>query len=163
MSWSPATDQRGNPRPSGPLPDIGAVEAGSLLLRMLPDSDHDGIPDLLEGPDGPYPHLLVGVNDRATDTDGDGSTDAEEIGNMTDLFDSNDYFRILSFVLAPDFDPLTNPLVSITFTSFPGFDYEAESSQNLESSSPVAGFTFTADEFTETIQVLLKLGSKSFG
>lgn len=163
LGTTPLTDQRGNPRPSGPLPDLGAVEAGSLLLGMLADSDNDDIPDVMEGPDGPYPYLTVGIDDSLVDTDGDGSTDAEEIANMTDPNDASDSFRVLGFALAPGFDPLSNPLVSITFSSFPGLDYEAETDNALGTFEPVSGSLLTADDFTETVELLLEPGTKSFG
>ena len=99
---------------------------------LLTDTDGDGLSDGDE------------VNNRHTnplvvDTDGDGSTDAEEIANMTDLNDAGDYFRVLGFALAAGFDPLTNPMVSITFSSFPGLAYEAETDNALGTFEPVPG------------------------
>jgi len=155
-------DQRGNPRPRGPLPDIGAVEAGSLVAGMLADTDNDGIPDVMEGPGGPYPHLTVGINDSGVDTDGDGSTDAAEIGNMTDLNNSVDSFRVLNFALAPGFNALTNPMVSITFSSFPGLNYEVETDNALGTFEPVPGTLLMANGFTQTLIVPLEPGLKSF-
>ena len=67
------TDQRTAPRITGPLPDIGAVEAFPFSTLTRVDSDSDGIDDRLEPA---YPQLTVGVNDSALDTDGDGSSDA---------------------------------------------------------------------------------------
>ncbi|MBK8039655.1 MAG: hypothetical protein IPK22_21370 [Verrucomicrobiaceae bacterium] len=155
-------DQRGNPRPSGPLPDIGAVEAGSLVSGMLADTDNDGIPDVMEGPGSPYPHLTLGINDSAVDTDGDGSTDAAEIGNMTDLNNAGDSFRVLNFALMPGFNALTNPLVSITFTSFPGLNYEVETDNALGTFEPVVGTLLPANGFTQTLIVPLEPGQRSF-
>lgn len=156
------TDQRGNPRPRGPLPDIGAVEAGSLLSGVLADTDNDGIPDVMEGSGSPYPHLTVGINDSGVDTDGDGSTDAAEIGNMTDLNNAGDSFRVLNFALAPGFNPLTNPLVSITFRSFPGLNYEVETDNAMGTFEPVPGTLLPANGFTQTMIVLLEPGLRSF-
>lgn len=152
---TPGTDQRGNARPTGPLPDIGAVEAGSLLLGSLPDTDNDDIPDLLEGPGGPYPHLLVGTDDSGLDFDGDGRSDAQELADMTDLFDGNDQFRILGISPTPAFDAQTNPLVAVTLSTFPGLRYSFESDVTLQNFQPLPGTAFTADDFTATVELHL--------
>ena len=68
LATTPANDQRGMLRPAGPRPDIGAVETFDFLSANLADSDHDGIPDLLEPA---YGHM-VGSDDSQADMDGDG-------------------------------------------------------------------------------------------
>ena len=131
---TPATDQLGDARPRGPLPDLGAVEAFPFSSIALVDTDGDLIDDRLE----PAYHLTVGVNDSGVDSDGDGSSDAEELANMTDLLDANSFLKIISFTPAAGFDPVTNPLFDITFTSFPGLSYSLECDGNLDFSSPQA-------------------------
>ncbi|MDG2124544.1 MAG: choice-of-anchor Q domain-containing protein, partial [Verrucomicrobiales bacterium] len=69
---TPATDQLGHPRPSGALPDIGAVEALPLGGIGLASADGDTIPDILEGPDTAYPHLDPLRDDSTIDSDADG-------------------------------------------------------------------------------------------
>jgi hypothetical protein len=152
------TDQIGNPRPSGALPDIGAVEALPLAALGLASTDGDTIPDLLEGPDSSYPHLDPGTDDSALDTDGDGSTDAEEIANMTNLFDPQDFFRIFSFTKAAGFDPLTKPVFDITLSTFPGLDYQFEHQSDLSSPFVELGTPTTATDFMTTFQVTLDTG-----
>ena len=132
LSGSPATDQLGNPRPNGPLPDIGAVEAIAFATLGLADGDGDGMADLLESTYG----MTIGVNDSGTDSDGDGSSDVDEIGNMTDPDDASDFLRILSFVPAPGFHPVTNRSFLVTFPSFPGLSYSVESDLNLDFDGP---------------------------
>lgn len=149
------TDQRTAPRITGPLPDIGAVEAFPFSTLTRVDSDSDGIDDRLELA---YPQLTVGVNDSALDTDGDGSSDAEELNNMTNPNDGTDYFRILSFAPAEDFDPDSNPLFDISFKTFPGLRYELEESQALGAFTPVPASRVTAAGPIRETQVLLSPG-----
>ncbi len=131
---TPPADQLGDARPRGPLPDLGAVEAFPFSSLALADSDGDLIDDRLE----PAYHLTVGVNDSGVDSDGDSSSDAEELANMTDSLDANSFLKIISFTPAAGFDPATNPLFDITFTSFPGLSYSLECDRNLDFSSPQA-------------------------
>jgi hypothetical protein len=156
---NPNTDQRGALRPNGLLPDIGAVEAYAFSLLPLIDTDGDGIDDRLEGPDGCYPHLTIGINDSALDTDGDGRSDAAEIADMTNLYDPTDFFRILSFTPAPGFDPVNNPLFTITLKTFPGLEYEIEENPFLNGPfTPLPGTWLTAGEHTTTIDIFLTPG-----
>lgn len=162
LSTSLLTDQRGNSRPNGPLPDIGAVEAGPFFLGPpLADTDNDGIPDILEGPGGPYPHLAVGTDDHDVDSDGDGSTDAQEIANMTDLFDIRDSLRIVSFTRAPGFSP-SNPVYEITWATFPGLSYSLECETGLGFGGGALLGPFTASGFTHTATILLDNGGRDF-
>jgi hypothetical protein len=151
----PATDQRGNSRPSGPLPDIGAVEAFPFSTLALVDSDDDGIDDRIEPA---YARFTVGVNDSALDSDGDGSPDSEEFANMTDPDDANDRLRVVSFAQAAGFDPVSNPLFVVTFATFPGLNYELESSATLQDFQVVPGSSFTADDFISTAAIALPPG-----
>jgi hypothetical protein len=61
------------------------------------------------------------------DSDGDGAPDADELADMTNPFDGNDRFRIISLVPVPDFDITTNRKVVVTVRTFPGFRYQFES------------------------------------
>lgn len=148
-------DQRDAPRVNGPFPDLGAAESFAFSLLELEDSDNDGIDDRLEPA---YPGLTVGVDDSAVDSDGDGSTDAEELRNMTDPDDSTDFFRILSFTPATGFDPGTNPLFDITFNTFPGLFYHLEENQTLEEFEFLPGSRLLATGTSHSMQVLLDSG-----
>lgn len=157
LEGAAATDQLGNPRPGGPLPDIGAVEAVAFATLGLADSDSDGIPDLLE----PALGLTVGVDDSATDSDGDGSTDADEIGNMTDPADSSSYLRILAFEQGPAFDPETHPVFNLAFPTFPGLSYSVEADQTLDFAGADHAIlipSFVASGFSAEFEVVLRPG-----
>ncbi|MEP4079831.1 choice-of-anchor Q domain-containing protein [Haloferula sp.] len=149
-------DQIGNPRPSGPLPDLGAVEAIALGTLGLPSADGDDIPDQLEGPGTAYPHLDPLADDSAVDTDGDGHTDADEIANMTNPLDPGDKFRILSLVPAPGFHPLSNPVFDVTWSCFPGLSYSLENSSSLTFGGPPLFGPATAADFTHSETITLQ-------
>jgi|GEM_PF-2669777 len=142
LAATPAADQRGGVRPAGPLPDLGAVEAFPFSTVPLVDTDLDGIDDRLE----PAYGLVVGVDDRASDQDGDGSPDHEELASMTDPEDPGDFFRILSFATAPDYHPVTNPSFVLRFASFPGLTYEIRESADASSFQLLLA-PFPADDF----------------
>lgn len=129
---TPATDQRGEPRVGGQFPDIGAMEAFAFSLLPLVDVDGDGIDDRLE----PAYGFVVGVDESAVDSDGDGATDAVEISNMTDPQNPASRFEITSVVLAADQPENGEPLFDIEFTSFPGLTYRVEVSAEATFSSP---------------------------
>lgn len=121
-------DQRGSARLSGAFPDIGAVEAFPFSLVPLVDTaDGDGIDDRLEA--GFFGDTVTA--DASTDTDGDGSSDLEEIANMTNPLDGSDFFRILAITPAEGFDPASNPLFEVAVKTFPGLDYEFELDDSL--------------------------------
>ncbi len=125
-----AIDQRGIARsPVLPVSDLGAVEFFPLGPLLLPSFDGDTIPDLLEA-FGVYPQLSVEVNDSALDTDGDGMTDALEIGDSTDPLDSKSYFRITHFAITAM--TLGSTSTELDFTSVPGLSYQAEVSATLD-------------------------------
>lgn len=154
----PATDQCGRPRPVGPLPDIGAVEAVAFSSFALADTDGDGIPDLLEPGFG----LLVGHNDAAADSDRDGVSDAAELADMSDPSDPRSFLRITSIQPAAGFDPVTNPVFTVQFPSFPGLVYRLEAEQHLQF-SPGGDVrelvpAFTATGHTASVEVLLRPG-----
>jgi|GEM_PF-796670 len=148
------TDQRGAPRPSGPLPDLGAVEAFAFSTLPLIDTDNDGIDDRLE----PAYGLVVGNDDRAVDSDGDGSPDWAELFNMTNPTDAADYFHILSLALAAGFDATLNPVFDVTFRSFPGLRYELETGPTPQSFVTLTNSQVIADNHTQTRQVVLNPG-----
>lgn len=156
LAESPLADQRGTWRPVGPLPDIGAVEAFAFSSIPIVDTDADGIDDRLE----PAYGLVVGTDDSGCDTDGDGSCDAEELENMTDPANPASLLRILSFKPAPGFEPATNPLFDVLFTSFPGLSYTLECSENAWFDGPSLRTSplGMADDSTQAIRVLLHSG-----
>ncbi len=152
LGATPALDQLGRPRPIGPLPDMGAVEGFPFSTLPLVDTDDDGIDDRLEPA---FPQFTVGVDDSALDTDGDGSPDAEELANMTDLLDPDDYLQLLSMIRDPDFHPITNPGFTVTMTTFPGLSYQLDSSSNLTDFQMIPGTAFIADDFTAAFEITL--------
>lgn len=156
LATTPTTDQIGHSRPSGPLPDIGAVEAFPFSSITLIDIDDDGIDDRLE----PCYQMTVGIGDSARDTDGDGSTDAEEIANMTDLNNASSSLRILSLVPAVDFNEVSNRIFDVTFNSFPGLSYSVECDPGLDFHHPEARISPSsiAEDFTQTRRVTLLPG-----
>jgi hypothetical protein len=132
------------------------VEAVPIGTLALPDSDGDGIPDILEGPGGPYPHLTVGLNDSEADTDGDGSRDGEEIAAMTDPYNPSDKFQILSFHPAPDFDSESNPQFELTISTFPGLKYRLGRTNGLDAAfAPHGDSPVTATAYETTFSVTL--------
>ena len=133
------------------------MEAIAFANLALEDDDLDGIPDIVE----PALGLVVGVDDSAVDSDGDGSSDADEIGNMTDPQDPTDYFRIGNFSPAPGYDPETNPVFTLGFPTFPGLEYSIEADQNLDYTGPdfsVLLAPFTATGYETEVEVTLRLG-----
>ena len=148
-------DQRDAPRISGPFPDLGAVEAFPFSSLALLDTDGDGIDDRLEPA---YPEMTVGTDDSALDSDGDGSSDAEELGNMTDPSNGNDNFRILTFVPASGFDSGSNPLFDVTYKTFPGLYYALDGSPSLAGFEYIPGSGVIASGVSHQTQVLLDPG-----
>lgn len=153
---TPSSDQLGHPRPTGPLPDIGAVEAFPFSSLPLIDSDHDGIDDRLE----PAYGLTVGINDNSKDSDGDGSTDAQEIANMTNPFDANSSLKITSFhelPATPEQIATANRTFHVEFTSFPGLSYSLQCDQNLDFSGSEARTIplGNATDFTDSADAVL--------
>lgn len=152
-------DQRGAVRPNGPLPDIGAVEAFPFSSLALVDSDSDGVDDRIEES---YARFTVGVDDSALDSDGDGSTDAQELANMTDPDNAMDLLRIISFAPAAGFLYPSNMVFDVVWSTFPGLDYAVEYDDNLDFSGGLSFGTNTANGFTSTLTVTLSSSGKDF-
>ncbi len=148
---TPITDQRGAPRVTDAAPDLGTVEQYFIAAPPLVDTDNDGMDDNLE----PLYGFVVGILDGHLDSDGDNSSNAAELGNRTDPHDSSDYFRILSLTPAAGFDPMTNPVFDITWSTFPGLSYMLECDQGLDFSAPGTLGPYTSDSFTETVTITL--------
>ena len=129
---TPTTDQRDAPRPNGPLPDIGAAEAFAFSTLTRVDTDNDGVDDRLE----PGLGLTVGTDDSASDQDGDGQTDAQELAAMTDWSDPNSVFKISSTTETGVEEGTGNPILTITFPCFPGLTYFVDADENLDFASP---------------------------
>lgn len=149
---TPPTDQTGAPRPCGPRPDLGAVEARRLCAAGVLDADHDGIDDRLEPA---FAALAVGRDDSGADGDGDGSPDAEEISNMTDPADAADFLRITGFAAQGEGSGFV-----VEFPTFPGLTYTIEADQDCGFAGPSVRVleTFTADGFTAARVVTLAAG-----
>ncbi|MCF7731522.1 MAG: thrombospondin type 3 repeat-containing protein [Akkermansiaceae bacterium] len=155
LTTTPPTDQRGNLRPAGPRPDIGAVEAFPFSTLLLVDSDNDGIDDRIEPA---YPQLTVGTDDSALDSDGDGSPDGEELANMTDPLDGSDKFRTMAFAPAAGFNIVSQRVFRITLATFPGLGYDFESSATLNGFEVIPDSSFIATGFITTVDVTLPPG-----
>ncbi|MFV1994437.1 MAG: choice-of-anchor Q domain-containing protein [Verrucomicrobiales bacterium] len=148
-----ALDQRGSARLSGPFPDLGAVEAFALSTAPpgFIDTDSDGIDDRLE----PAYGFVVGDDNSSADSDNDGSTDAEELQNMTDPLDGSDFLRILGMSFGAGFNAQTNRVFDITWKSFPGLNYTIESNTALDFSSPAELGDFDAADFVRSTTLTL--------
>jgi predicted outer membrane repeat protein len=153
LGSTPASDQRGHARPSGLLPDLGAVEAFDFTTLAPVDADRDGIDDRLE----PGYGLVVGNDDSAADSDGDGSRDRDEIASMTNPLDPTDYFRILSFTKAAGFTP-ANPVFDLTLSTVPGLRYCLEESTTLQDWTALPNSEFVAAAGTHHMQAELYPG-----
>lgn len=149
-----ATDQRGAARPVGPLPDIGATEAVIFSTVTLVDTDADGIDDRLE----PAYGLTVGSNDATKDSDGDGLTDKEELACMTNPLDPASRLKITSNTQTGTEAGTGKPVFQFTFPTYPGLEYELESSTTLLNFQPIAGTRFTATGYSKTLSVPLQTG-----
>ena len=149
-----STDQRGAARPAGPLPDSGAVEALPFATLALVDTDADGIDDRLE----PGYGLTVGTNDTAKDSDGDGITDAQELACMTNPLDPSSKLQLGGMTQTGTEAGTGKPVFSFSFPTFPGLEYEVQSSTTLQNFQPVAGTRFTATSFLRTLTLPLQTG-----
>lgn len=150
----PPFDQRGLLRPNGSAPDIGAAETHPFHELHLVDADNDGIDDRFEL--GHFGNLTTA--NTTSDTDGDGSNDRDEIGNMTNPNNSADLLRILSFTPYAYFDP-ASPSFDVTISTFPGLDYQLESSATLSDPSGwVPSGTITAHGTSRTFGINLYPG-----
>lgn len=149
-------DQAGHARPFGPAPDLGAVEARPFSDFGLVDTDGDAIDDRIE----PALGLIVGIDERGHDLDGDGQTDADELNAMTDLFNPADRLAILSITPGANFDPVGNPRLSVTWLSAPGMSYRALSSPDLSGFEPVTGANASATAKETSLEILLPAGHR---
>ncbi len=154
LSGMPALDQRQATRPSGRAPDLGAVEAFPFSSIAMTDTDADQIDDRLE----PAYGWIIGNDDGHQDSDGDGSSNATELENMSDPLNPLSLLRIVSFTTAPGFDAVSHPLFDVTFTSFPGLSYTLEASDDCRfvGSSLRCEPLGTAGDTTQSIRILLR-------
>lgn len=53
--------------------------------------------------------------------------------------------------------------MTVTISTVPGLDYEFETDNALGTFEPIPGSLLTADDSTETFEVLLEAGTNSFG
>ncbi|MEO0452826.1 MAG: hypothetical protein AAFY98_01655 [Verrucomicrobiota bacterium] len=150
LEYLPRIDQRGAPLGVfvQSVATVGAVDYYFFGNPDLVDTDHDGIHDPYEGPDGPYDHLTVGVDDSAFDFDGDGSTDAQEIADATDLYDASSLFETVhsSVVHLEN----SNMDMSVTVTTAPGHSYHLQATTNLND-----------EEFSQEGDSILGTGAQS--
>lgn len=148
---TPETDQRGAARVTGQAPDIGAVEAFAFSSLPLVDTDDDGIDDRLE----PAYGFVVGEDESAVDSDGDGQTDAVELANMTNPNNANSLFKITAFAPAGTEPGTGLPLLTFTFISFPGVSYEVETASDVTFESDVSQTPVIANGTTHQATVAL--------
>ncbi len=146
------TDQRSTPRPAIQLPDIGATEAVAISTLGLTSSDGDQIPDLLETAGGPYSHLSATNNDSFRDTDGDGSSDEDEINNSTNPLDPQSRFHVTAFEIT-ELNPIGHQF-DLTFTTFPSLTYAIEFSADLDFSNSRVIPLSTATSFLTELSAL---------
>jgi Fibronectin type III domain len=116
-----------------------------------------------DGDENPFVVSLSGIGypaDENLDSDGDGSSDVEEIANGTDPNDSGSSLKILAISPAPGFDAVVSPVFDITFTSTPGLSYSLECSQHPDfGTEPVRETSFgIADGTLSTARVTLAPG-----
>ena len=149
-----ASDQLNLPKPLEANPDIGAREARPIPSQDMIDTDSDGIDDRLE----PAYGLVVGIDDSARDSDGDGRTDANELREMTQPHNAADVFRITGITKAAGFDPILHPAFVVTWKSFPGLTYEISASSDLQDLKPVVGSRTTATGYATSREILLPSG-----
>lgn len=155
LAVGPASDQRGLSRPLGGTADLGAVEVLPLGAAVV-DTDLDGMDDRLEGLWG----FTVGIDDGSGDADGDGSTNADELGNHTNPRDPGDFLRLISSVI--QIPPVAGGqvMMHLTWSAFPGLHYTVERSSNLDFDE--SGFrdldAGISDGFTRSMTVPLLSG-----
>lgn len=109
----------------------GWINLGTSKLaaeRMVrPDGDNDGIEDAFE-----YRHFGdLTTAGPGTDSDGDGTSDADESVAATDPLDPSSYFRILDASYTAD---LTG--AELEFTSEPAALYRIETATELDAANP---------------------------
>ncbi|HEY2922886.1 MAG TPA: hypothetical protein VGK77_28240, partial [Candidatus Binatia bacterium] len=80
--------------------NVYVADTGNNSIRKIwIDADGDGIPDSLEGAATPY---VVGVDDRAVDSDHDGMSNSAEFEAGTDPFDPDSFLAINSLRIETD-------------------------------------------------------------
>lgn len=122
------TDQRGSTHNG--TPDLGATESFQQFNDFV-DIDNDNMEDRLE----PIYGFVVGVQDGAEDDDGDGSTNAAELYNLTSPRDNTSLLKILDFSRG-------SSSVFLSWTTVPGLEYEiifGDSLSNFPGSVDVSG------------------------
>lgn len=155
LPGSPAFDQRGMPRPLGSAPDLGAIETFPIGTTLV-DTDGDGMDDRLEAIFG----FTIGIADGDLDADGDGSSNADELGNRSNPHDASDLLRVLGLQALVPGTGETGPTMRVSWASFPGLNYTIELSEDLdfEGSDAREINTGAADGFTGTMDLPLRPG-----
>jgi hypothetical protein len=155
LPGSPAFDQRGMPRPLGSAPDLGAIETFPIGTTFV-DTDGDGMDDRLEAIFG----FTIGIADGDLDADGDGSSNADELGNRSNPHDASDLLRVLGLQTLVPGTGETGPTMRVSWASFPGLNYTIELSEDLDFEGGEAREinTGAADGFIETMDLPLRPG-----
>ncbi len=117
----PGTNQSGSTTITIFLSDGTNVVSTPLLLTVLADTDHDGIPDVYESNNGMNPNDPA---DASLDFDGDGMTNLQEYLAGTNPNDPNNYLRVIIVAVA-------GTDAQITFTSIIGKSYRVEKSDDV--------------------------------
>lgn len=74
---------------------------------------------------------------------------------MADPLDGTDFFRTIQISRTITFDPQSNPLMSVTLTTFPGLRYSFQTNESLQNLQGLSRSAFNATNYTTSREVLL--------